>query len=355
MKWLETDPDSGAEVYQLSDDPRPTENIYGEQPYSDPSGTRLALHHYPTETQEGALVILDLNDDSLHPVTAGKTRFPAFHAWGRYLYYQELRGETVVLHRCDYLTLAKEEVLALPDGLGRWSYGTVSQDLRWYVVSLHRLDGQPGSQVLAFDLVKGGYRVLLNRQDYLFKHEQFSRDGRNRVMIQANALPDVKQVLLGELNPEAEGVIWLPADRPHTPRPTGHEAWIGETSRILFSTANDPDSQGNVWTAGLDDGKATPASEPTTVRAAHVSVSRCGQYWVGDAVKETGEPLYIGSIAKRRQQRAAFSRTKTDNKQWSHTHPYLTADNGWLIYTSTRAGLPQVHGAKLRAGWLATL
>ena len=39
--------------------------------------------------------------------------------------------------------------------------------------------------------------------------------------------------------------------------------------------------------------------------------------------------------------RLLVSRTVHDDKQWSHTHPYLTTDNRWLIFTSRRDGHPQ--------------
>ena len=37
------------------------------------------------------------------------------------------------------------------------------------------------------------------------------------------------------------------------------------------------------------------------------------------------------------------------------THPYLTADNRWLIFTSTRSRHSQVHGARIEEGFLAGL
>jgi len=89
-------------------------------------------------------------------------------------------------------------------------------------------------------------------------------------------------------------------------------------------------------------------------RFGHVSVSRDGKYWIGDT-GEQGIPIYIGSFATGRAQRACFSRTEYDKQQWSHTHPYLTADNQWLIFGARRQGHPQVYGAKLKAGWLEAL
>jgi hypothetical protein len=351
-KPVETDPDSGAEVFQLVDDERPTDDIYGEQPYNSREGSRIVVMHYSTGKLAGGLSILDLNDGSLHPVVTTKPRFPAFHAWGEFFYYQEMAGEKLLLRRCHFRTLAKDDIAELPQQEGRFSYGTVSPDLRYYVASVH--PEKAGSKVLAMDLKTGERRKLVQRQEYLFKHEQFSLDGKNRVLIQANKMPDVKEVHLGALEVDREGVRWFAADRPHTPRPTGHEAWIGRTDRILFSTASDKGGQGNMWTAGLGD--AAPAlAAKTPTRFGHVSVSRCGRFWIGDAIGEKDVPIHIGSFRSGRHQRLAFSRTRHDGQQWSHTHPYLTADNRWLIFNSTRPGRAQVHGARLKPGWLEQL
>jgi Tol biopolymer transport system component len=352
MRPLETDPDSGAEIYQLVDDARPTDDIYGEQPYCASEGNRIAVMHYSAGALVGGLSILDLTDGSLHPVVTQKPRFPAFHAWGQYLYYQEMVNDKLLLKRCHYQSLAKEDVAEIPQHEGRPSYGTVSPDLRYYAVSVHPEGG--GSKVLVMDLNTGERRIAAQRAEYHFKHEQFSLDGRNRVLIQANKMPDVKEVRLGAVAADREGVRWFPADRPHTPRPTGHEAWVGQSDRILFSTGSDKDSQGNIWTAGLEDPSPALVSK-TPTRFGHVSVSRCGRFWIGDATGEQDVPIHVGSIKNGTHRRLVFSRTKHDGKQWSHTHPYLTADNRWLIFNSTRSGRAQVYGARIKPGWLEGL
>jgi len=191
---------------------------------------------------------------------------------------------------------------------------------------------------------------LLDKPGYHAKHEQFSRDGRNRVLIQLNQMPAVKVVLLSEL--EIGGrERRFPADQPYTLRPTGHEAWIGQTNRILFSTAWDATLRGNLWTAKVGDDKPTLVHEGK--RFGHVSVSRDGKYWVADTGEE-GVPIYTGNFATGQCKRACISRTEYDGKQWSHAHPYLTADNKWLIFGARRNGHPQVYGAKLKEDWLTT-
>lgn len=346
----QTDAESGAEVYLLGGDERPADNIYGEQPYGDATGRRIAVRYYPAAGRPGSLNIFDLQDGSNHEILSGKVPFPAFHAWGEWLYYaQGIHGKKV-LRRCNYLSLKVEDVAELPPDRGTYSYGTVSPDHRYYAVSVVPPAGGP-SKVHLLDLRTKEWSILLDKPGYHAKHEQFSRDGRNRVLIQLNQMPDVKVVLLSELE-IGGGEKPFPADRPYTLRPTGHEAWIGTTSSIVFSTGADKTSKGNIWSAKVGDEKPKLVYEGT--RFGHVSVSRCGKYWIGDS-GEKGIPIYIGSFASGRCKRVCFSYTEYDKQQWSHAHPYLTADNQWLIFGARRKGHPQVYGAKLKAGWLETL
>jgi hypothetical protein len=346
----EVDSDSGAKVYLLGGDQRPADNIYGEQPYGDATGRRIAIRYYGLPDKPGGISIFDLEDGTNHEILSGKPPFPAFHAWGEWLYYAQSVEGKKTLRRCNYLTLEIENVAELPAERGTYSYGTVSPDHRYYAVAVRPPGGGP-SQVHLLDLQIRRWSVLLNKPGYHAKHEQFSRDGRNRVLIQLNQMPDVRVVLLSELDVDGTERPF-PADRPHTPRPTGHEAWIGTTSSIFFSTGSEATSKGNVWRAKVGD--AAPKLVNEGKRFGHVSVSRCGKYWIGD----TGEkdvPLYIGSFQTGRCKRACLSRTEYDGKQWSHAHPYLTADNQWLIFTARRNGPPQVYGAKLKSGWLEEL
>lgn len=346
---IETDPNSGAEIYLLGGDERPADNIYGEQPYGDPTGRWIAVRYYPRKPKPGGISFIDLQDGSRRDVLVGKPPFPAFHAWGEYLYYHQKVDGKLMLRRCKYATFETEDIAQLPTEMGRFSYGTVSPDHRYYAVSVAGKKGEP-SKVHLLDLQTNKWRLLLDKPGYHAKHEQFSRDGRNRVLIQLNQMPDVKQVLLGEIAVDGTTTMF-PADQPHTPRPTGHECWVGTSASVFFSTGTVKGQPSNIWTGKVGD--PGPVSIPAPKqRAGHISVSRCGRYWIVDT-GEDGIPIYIGSFASGKSRRAVFSRTVYDGKQWAHAHPYLTADNKWLIFAARREGeRAQVYGAKLATGWL---
>lgn len=172
------------------------------------------------------------------------------------------------------------------------------------------------------------------------------------MLIQLNHLPNVEQVLLGELTVDGEEFLF-PADQPYTSCPTGHETWIGTSDRIFFSTRYDAEKNGNIWIAKSGEGQPVLVGDGKQ-SFVHVSVSICGRYWIGDSNVD-GIPVLIGRFGSMTHKRLIFSWTEYDGKQWSHAHPYLTADNQWLIFNSRRNGHPQVYGAKLTPGWLDSL
>lgn len=345
---VEVDEESGAKVYLLGADERPADNIYGEQPYSDPASRRIAIRYYSQGDLRGGIEIFDLYDGSRHEILSGKPPFPAFHPWSDWLYYRQTVDGVPMLRRCNYTTLEIENIAPLPPERGSYSYGTVSPDHRWFAVAV-RPEGAEVTRVDLLDIESGEWRVLLDKPGYLAKHEQFSRDGRNKVLIQLNQMPDVKQVLLGEIDLSGEMELF-PADLPHTLRPTGHEAWVGDKSGIFFSTAVDPDTGANIYVGAVGDEGPAVVPNPGT-RVGHVSVTADGRFWIGDTGEE-GVPIYIGNLETGRCKRLAFSRTEYDGQQWAHAHPYMTADNRWVIFTARRNGLPQVYGAYLVDGWL---
>jgi hypothetical protein len=353
MKLVATDPESRVDIYQLTDDSRPADNIYGEQPYSDPASQHIAVRFYADGVRDGELAILDLESGELRTAIDESPRFPAFHPWSEYLYCQQAVGGETILRRWRYDTLERDDILTLPRDVGSLSYGTVSPDHALYAVSIVRPD--ESRCVMLFDLASGENRIIAESTGrYHFKHEQFSRDGTNRLLIQANVIPEVKEVHLGWFDISDEGMTRFAADQPHTLRPTGHENWIGDTDRIFFSTAwSGEEHETNVYDVGVGESKPKPVPADGH-RFGHVSASSCGRYWIADATGEDGVPIYAGAFDGR-VRRLLVSETVDDGNQWSHTHPYLTADNRWLIFTSSRDGLPQVYGARVPSDFWESL
>ncbi len=319
---VEAAPESGARVFLLGADERTADNIYGEQPYSDNTGRWIAVRYYSEADRPGGISIVDLTDGSRRNVLVGDPRFPAFHAWGAYLYYQEKVEGKLMLRRCRYETLAIEDVAPLPGAMGSFSYGTVSPDLRWYAVSIQVKPEEP-SKVFLLDLRTGAWSPLLDKPGYHAKHEQFSRDGRNRVLIQLNKIPDVKEVLLGELDVTGRELLF-PATAPGLRARPGHEAWFGEPRDILLHRRG-------FHGAGISGARKRRRTNPRgytparNVSTCHVSRSAS----TGSGHVGRGRAVFIGA-SLRRCARALLSRTSNKGKR---SHASLSYRRQPLVYS----------------------
>ena len=98
----------------------------------------------------------------------------------------------------------------------------------------------------------------------------------------------------------------------------------------------------------------------------HISASRCGRYFVADA--HTGKGLFDNGASKPVElvvgnlETGRFRTLVQDpggtggGNQCTHTHPYLTADNRYVIYNANPCGgVPQVYAARLAPGFLTSL
>jgi hypothetical protein len=347
---LEKDADSGAQVYLLGGDERDANNVYGEQAYSDPTGRWILVQYLNQKGDKGpCLSVIDLTDGSRRDIGGGGV---AGHAWGEYVYFQQESEGKRMLRRCRYDTLKIEDVAQIPAELGRvgWS-GTVSPDRRYFALCNKADKKAPAAKVHLLDIEGGKWSVLLDKPDHWCKHEQFSLDGRNRLMILFGHTSEKPAPVELEIGGKERR---FPVGSPHTPNLSGHLAWIGTSDRICVTGDKNTDPPGMIWSAKVGDEKPTLVSSGPRWFY-HIGVSRCGRYWVADTF-ENGVPIYVGNFASGKWKRAVFSRTPTNaTETHGHTHTYLTADNKWLIFTSQRDGHAQVYGAKLAEKWLESL
>lgn len=351
----ETDPDTGLDVVQLTNEPVPTDPIYGEQPFGSKDARRLVVRHQGEGVS--GLSVIDLADGATLRV---ETKLPggvspAFHAWGDAFFYQRRDGDRLVLCRAAFGDPRPEPVCELVGPQRGLSYGTVSQDERWYASVEMDAGDDARSNLWLWDLRTGEGRVILESEGYFCKHEQFSLDGTNRLMLQCNfAGNDDVGLGIFDVESDAPAMRWLAASGEHTLRPSGHEAWLPGTDKVFFSTRMDEARNGNLWLVGVED-EQPEAVVNNHSYVGHVAVSRCAQYWIGDGYHEPGTPMYMGMFGHRKYRRAFDTHTGFRGKQVDHTHPYLTADNRWLVFGSSRTGRTQVYAARLTQEFLASL
>jgi hypothetical protein len=246
--------------------------------------------------------------------------------------------------------------------------------------------GAPVFQIIRLDLKKKVTEVIFEHPEICNPHLQFNPVHGRQILVQHNAGVRLKKdgsldtyqtagCKLFTIDRDGRNQKVVPAGPPFTHGITGHECFVADTGRVLFSAGwirpseydwrhNPLHSRGNLFTARPGDRQPIVFDAPQH-RFNHISVSRCGRYFVADSHTGTGlfeggrcKPvsLVIGNLT------TGTFRTLVDNtegtgggNQCTHTHPYLTADNRYVIYNSDPAGIPQVYAAKLPAGFLESL
>jgi len=146
----------------------------------------------------------------------------------------------------------------------------------------------------------------------------------------------------------------VPVGMPHGVWPaTGHECWVAETGRLAYSEVCPGDvarRRGNLMAAKPGDEGGVPLAPGYLLM--HISVSRCGHFFVGDAMGMAGIPLVVGSVRTGHTAILCNSMTSLGQAQYLHTHPYISSDNRRVIFNSDRSGVPQLYMAGIPDGLL---
>jgi hypothetical protein len=167
----------------------------------------------------------------------------------------------------------------------------------------------------------------------------------------------------------------LPFGGTITAQTSGHHAWVTGTDRIITAVEwnraekrHDPrHPEGNLLYARPDDTFPTvfPAPEHAFY---HVSMSRCGTYFVCDdymdAELDGPRTMRIGPVRivmgnlKTGKHRTLVSDCQSNGSlcwSWSEPTPNLTADNRHVLYDASPFGLNQVFAAEVTPAFLASL
>lgn len=382
IQWLQEacdlrpDPVTGAKITRLTSAPVISNNIYCEVPYGSPDGSRIIIVRYsglPPNSDSG-LYVVDL--ERLRLCRVEGFRYGENAAWGEWVFSVNDAGD---IQAFSMLTFDKKIVFSASRwrGQGRPSVTRVAPDER-AIVYTALLPG-PTIGVGVIDLEEQANRIIFEHPEIVNPHAQFDPAEGKWILIQHNRgsklAPDgTVERIVGEegttlfVLDHAGHAKWLPAGPPHTSACTGHECFIGNTGRVVFTThwsdftgpgpldSRFPD--GNLFTAAPGD--ASPRGYAAAEhRFNHVSVSRCGRFWLCDSYGKgiPGPiPLVVGSF-KTGHHRALLQDCKAScgGAQFTHPHAYFTADSRRIIYNADPDGIPHVFMAEIPKGFLQGL
>jgi len=355
-------------VHQLTSAPLINNNIYCEQPYSSPDGQRVAVVRSPDWTLGGdfALLVVDLPSLRIALIEPpGCCVGACISAWKEWLHYWTREERRAVLKRVSLLTFEKQELYECdPNDARVGAFGSVSPDLR-YLVGPIRL-GKQMFGISRLDIQHGEWETIHEDPEISNPHVQYNPVTGADLLIQWNrgCLLDEDGNWIRNVGPLGASLYLidanggnrrpLPVGEPWTAGATGHECFIADTGRVLFSTGDN--TKAHPEYAGVTLFVADPnKDEPIPVPADghiinHVSVSKCGRYFVCDSYRDGPPgpvPLLVGSIKTGRYRALVESGASCGGPQYTHPHPYFTADNKHVIYNGDITGVPQVYETTL--------
>ncbi len=382
------DPQTGVIIRSLTSGAMISNNIYGEQPYTDPHGQRVVIarsrdFHFDDES---LLLVGDLQRLRVGMVDRIRGVRGVFNAaWSGLVYYYNLNGD---LMRLNLNTLEKEAFTFSTGDGGSRGGSSVSPDQRYIIRPNLRPGSKPGYATIAIervDLVERKVEVIFEHPEITNSHLQFNPITGRQILVQHNVgtqmlmdgtVPQAvtsRGVRLFCLDADGSNQRYYPVGDPHTARTTGHECFIADTGKALVSVAWDwktwqLDSrypEGNLFIVEPGADKPVVFKAPEH-RFNHVSASRCGKYFVADSHsrglhgpdgKLQDVALVVGNLQTGKY-RTLVEHTYASGggNQCTHTHPYLTADNRHVIYNSDQmVGVPQVYDAIIPDSFLASL
>lgn len=410
---LRDDPVSGARIIQLTSAVAVSNNIYGEQPFGSPDGKRIVIARCQDFCwdEAGSLLVHELERLRTTMVVrnAPGVRGVINSAWSGLAYFWTPQRS---LMRLSLMTLAVDEVYREPDPdaplpgasavsdptsrndfLGRFGHGpvpiaSVSPDQRFLIGAAPRLRGRgsPTFQIIRLDLRHGRREVIFEHPEISNPHLQFNPVHGKQILVQENvgmrltrdgSLRRGKRVdcRLFVLDRNGGSQQYLPLGGRVSAGGTGHECFLADTGRVLYSAGwralsdndwrHDPrHPHGNLFTAAPGDRSPTCFHAPEHLFN-HVSASRDGRYFVADSIPHgrlfkdgriQRASLVVGNLATGKHQvLVEDSGASGGGNQCTHTHPYFTADSKRVIFNADPHGVPQVFAARLPDDFLASL
>ncbi|HVF10043.1 MAG TPA: hypothetical protein VNA16_04530 [Abditibacteriaceae bacterium] len=381
------DPESGASIVRLTQAAKHSVNIYCEQPYTSPDGKRIAIMRSAEADPRLPpfdLYVADLDTLRIQPADRNaQSILVATVAWSGMIYYVSAANDLV---RLDITTLEKQIVWTKWPFAPEFMLQSVSPDHRYVVGVLPQSNYD--TALVRVDLKEKSWKVLLERPELFAGHLQYmpvpTADGKFPIMGLLHRGKKLNNYWhMVEYPTEHPGTCYyvvdndgdnfrlFPSGPPLVRSNNGHSAWIAETGRIAFSVSWDQKAwqldsrwpQGNLFTAA-PTGSMTSDEKPQVFHAPehrfnHVSVSRCGQYFVCDSYPQGipgPVPLVVGNFETGKYRNIVGDCKATcGGPACSHPHAYFTADNKHVIYNADPHLLGQVYAARVPENFLAGL
>lgn len=372
LRWIpeairfDQDPGSGSAVEQLTCEAVSSTNVYCEQRYASADGQFIAIHRHPFD-RPCQIWLCHLPSFKIAFVAEGRILGAVSR---RNALYYLARDPQLRIMRLDLADFSIREAHRFSD-TSMPASAAFSPDERIMIYGPYRARDNIFA-LRRLNMTTGEDIILGEMKDIGNPHLQFEPDKGAMVMVQINrgdqphpvhggAVRGSQGATLAILNPDSGDLLPLPAGRPHTPRISGHETWVGNTGGIIFTAgqydvtptsyvtlADAPENERHLPAAAIYH--VFPGNTNARVLAHgllfnHIAASDDGKFFIADD-HATGR-IHVGSMATGKFLPLCESRTRHGATQLGHAHAYMTPNNSHVIFNSIVTGVPQVYAATL--------
>lgn len=339
---------SGAQIWQLTSTSVTTHNIYGEWVFSSTDGERIAfvrdMAYGENQLEVWVYDLTTRREVKISEAQGWLTTTPFLDA----LYFvRQVDGKPHLMRL--HLKTPELQTVFVFDRWPLWtSAAAISPDERYFVICLRLGERRYG--LLRIDLTQGTWEVFHENEDIFNTHVQFEPSKGEYILVQWNrgGLLDEHDNIVRSVGEEGatlyvvgrdgNGFQQLPVGKPFTAPVTGHECWAGATGQVMLTTED-----GGVYLCAPGDSQARLVTRKAGFN--HLSASPDGRFFVVDDVRNG--LLYVGSVATGRCFPLCSSGATCGIPQHTHTHPYITPGNRYVIYNSDNTGITQVYAAEI--------
>ena len=379
-KVIDADELTGVEIRQLTDRPRYNTTVYMDACYCDPSSRYVMFlrgeQYYPGPAE---LWRADLHEESNVFVTGGISWWQGVCMSPDQRYFYSARRP-----HTDVLEVIRTEVATLDQHFFEFpcsepltgNLATASLDNRFLIMAAWLAPHRYG--MVRFDLHTGAREIIHEGGDELLNSNPLIEPGEGRLLLVQNnrgGVSDDAGNIMQSTGPQGAALYVfdmvdgsrtdLPVGRPHTGAVGGHSSWINGSGALLTNIYWDSTEQTRE--------KGSLAVCDTTSKdvrflgqgycCCHCNASRDGRYFASDTVAagapdddpQAGRQLVMGAFSTGKTRVLCSTGALMDRPQYTHPHPWITADNRWVVFNSMRTGAPQVNAARVPESMLNEL
>jgi oligogalacturonide lyase len=325
------DPETNVRILQVTSFPTINMNLYFHSRSWTPDGYTFLFWSMTTPRRGGTFDLYRSNVEGtdMEQLTDGKSiSGVSIRPDNGLIYFTS--GNAV--YTMDIKTLAEKQVAVLKNGTINGGIGSFTDDGRRYCFNVQTPEYKNGIgyldtttnkiTIIPKDFAYCAHLQIEPREGHLFHYiGERTAEGYALFVIDENGQNEQALPILDE---------------------NGHEAWLGPTGKIYSALRND---QRGIMVAAPGDRKPVMlVTGPPSFW--HPGCDPTGKWIVSDT-SWPDDGLQLICVETGKLCRLARSESQYGHSQWSHPHPCVSPDAKYVLFNSTRTGVPHVYVAAI--------